>query len=110
MGHAGAFLGAGERSAKGKVKVLEDSGVTIVNHPSKFGEAMKQLLSSQVSNISLDRPEIQLLIQFLRRRALETPPKNAVYIHCEGLLCPEVLQNMLIFGTFTLRNLRAIKC
>ncbi len=53
MGHAGAFLGAGERSAKAKIKLLEDSGVTIVNHPSKSGDGMKQLLSRHVSNLSL---------------------------------------------------------
>lgn len=49
MGHAGAFVGPGERSARAKVKALEDAGVTIVNHPSKFGTRMKELLGSQVS-------------------------------------------------------------
>lgn len=46
MGHAGALIRAGERSAKGKAKVLQDAGVVIVNHPSKFGEGMKQLFDS----------------------------------------------------------------
>lgn len=45
MGHAGAILRAGESSAKVKVQKLEDAGVTIVNHPSRFGEGMKQLLN-----------------------------------------------------------------
>lgn len=49
MGHAGALVGPGERSARAKVKALEDAGVTIVNHPSKFGTGMKELLGSQVS-------------------------------------------------------------
>ena len=57
MGHAGAFVGAGEKKAAGKVRALEDAGVVITNHPSKFGEGMKQLLgngprrSSSVSDL-----------------------------------------------------------
>ena len=44
MGHAGAFTLPGEPDALTKVKHLEDAGVNIVNHPAKFGEAMKTLL------------------------------------------------------------------
>lgn len=47
MGHAGAFVGAGEMTAAGKVRVLEDAGVVTTNHPSKFGEGMKRLLGSE---------------------------------------------------------------
>ncbi|TVY43191.1 Succinate--CoA ligase [ADP-forming] subunit alpha-1, mitochondrial [Lachnellula subtilissima] len=46
MGHAGAFILPGEPDALAKVKRLQDAGVTIVNHPAKFGEAMKTLLGS----------------------------------------------------------------
>ncbi|TVY87373.1 Succinate--CoA ligase [ADP-forming] subunit alpha, mitochondrial, partial [Lachnellula willkommii] len=46
MGHAGAFTLPGEPDALAKVKRLQDAGVTIVNHPAKFGEAMKALLGS----------------------------------------------------------------
>lgn len=55
MGHAGATVRAGEKSAKAKVKALEDAGVVIVNHPSKFGEGMKNLLSigKTISGVSL---------------------------------------------------------
>lgn len=45
MGHAGAFASPGEASAEQKFKVLEDAGVTMVTHPSKFGDVMKRLLS-----------------------------------------------------------------
>lgn len=48
MGHAGAFVGAGEKKAAGKVRALEDAGVVITNHPSKFGDGMKRLLGSEV--------------------------------------------------------------
>ena len=51
MGHAGAFVGAGEKKAAGKVRVLEDAGVVITNHPSKFGEGMKRLLASEAHRI-----------------------------------------------------------
>lgn len=44
MGHAGAFTLSGEPDALTKIKNLEDAGVTIVNHPEKFGDAMKLLL------------------------------------------------------------------
>ena len=44
MGHAGAFVDAGEKKAAGKVRALEDAGVVTTNHPSKFGEEMKRLL------------------------------------------------------------------
>jgi len=44
MGHAGAFVLPTEPDALTKIKCLEDAGVTIVNHPAKFGDAMKILL------------------------------------------------------------------
>ena len=47
MGHAGALVRAGERSAKAKIKLLEDAGVTMVHHPSNFGQGMKNLLESR---------------------------------------------------------------
>ena len=46
MGHAGAFMLPGEPDALTKIKHLQDAGVTIVNHPAKFGDAMKTLLSN----------------------------------------------------------------
>ena len=56
MGHAGAFVDAGEKKAAGKVRALEDAGVVTTNHPSKFGEEMKRLLgieSSRRSSVSV---------------------------------------------------------
>lgn len=46
MGHAGAFVLPGEPDAPAKIKALSDAGVTIVNHPAKFGDAMKTLLGN----------------------------------------------------------------
>lgn len=44
MGHAGAFTLPGEPDALTKIQHLERAGVNIVNHPAKFGDAMKELL------------------------------------------------------------------
>jgi succinyl-CoA synthetase alpha subunit len=46
MGHAGAFTLPGEPDALTKIKHLEDAGVKMVNHPAKFGDAMKTLLGN----------------------------------------------------------------
>ena len=45
MGHAGAWTGRGEKGATEKYKILQDVGVTMVDHPENFGETMKTLLS-----------------------------------------------------------------
>ena len=45
MGHAGAFSAPGEGSALDKIKALEKAGAVMTDHPSKFGGAMKALLS-----------------------------------------------------------------
>jgi succinyl-CoA synthetase alpha subunit len=45
MGHAGAWTGTGEKTATEKLKILQDVGVTMVDHPEKFGQVMKTLLS-----------------------------------------------------------------
>ncbi|GAD98669.1 CoA-ligase [Paecilomyces variotii No. 5] len=54
MGHAGAWAAPGEPDARTKYKALQDAGAVLVNHPEKFGEGMKALLSS-----SSRRPSIQ---------------------------------------------------
>lgn len=46
MGHAGAWVAPGEPDAREKLKLLVDAGAVPVNHPEKFGEGMKTLLSS----------------------------------------------------------------
>lgn len=45
MGHAGAWTGIGEGTAESKYKALENAGVTMVDHPAKFGSVMKGLLA-----------------------------------------------------------------
>lgn len=45
MGHAGAWVGIGEGTAEAKYRALEDAGVTMVDHPAKFGTVMKDILA-----------------------------------------------------------------
>lgn len=52
MGHAGAFWLPGEPTAKQKVNALVAEGVTMVNHPAKFGEALKHRLGLKSRNFS----------------------------------------------------------
>ena len=56
MGHAGALVRAGEKSAKAKIQALTGAGVVMVNHPSKFGEGMKPLLNRYQSECTVGTP------------------------------------------------------
>ncbi|KAF7309275.1 Succinyl-CoA ligase subunit alpha [Mycena indigotica] len=47
MGHAGAWPALGEPTADEKFHALERAGVTMVDHPVKFGRVMKGLLSGK---------------------------------------------------------------
>ncbi|KAF2405065.1 succinyl-CoA synthetase-like protein [Trichodelitschia bisporula] len=47
MGHAGAWAGPGQASAAEKQRVLEEAGVVMVDHPTKFGGLMKTLLAQR---------------------------------------------------------------
>lgn len=51
MGHAGAWTGIGEGTAESKYKALENAGVTMVDHPAKFGGVMKNLLAKSGRNV-----------------------------------------------------------
>lgn len=58
MGHAGAWAAPGEATAEQKIKILEEAGVTVVDHPEKLGPAMKKRLAarSQTSAQSASSP------------------------------------------------------
>lgn len=51
MGHAGAWTGIGEGTSESKYKALESAGVTMVDHPAKFGNVMKDILSKSGRNV-----------------------------------------------------------
>ncbi|KAF2658760.1 succinyl-CoA ligase-like protein subunit alpha [Lophiostoma macrostomum CBS 122681] len=50
MGHAGAWTGLGEGTTESKYKALEKAGVTMVDHPAKFGGVMKDILAQSGRN------------------------------------------------------------
>ncbi|KAK3695238.1 succinyl-CoA synthetase-like protein [Podospora appendiculata] len=54
MGHAGAFTAVGEPDARTKIAALEDAGVTMVNHPAKFGGVLKAILGGETSHTRRD--------------------------------------------------------
>lgn len=51
MGHAGAWTGLGEGTAESKFRALESAGVTMVDHPAKFGGVMKDILAKSGRNV-----------------------------------------------------------
>jgi succinyl-CoA synthetase alpha subunit len=51
MGHAGAWVGLGEGTAESKLKALENAGVTMVDHPAKFGVVVKEMLAKSGRNV-----------------------------------------------------------
>lgn len=50
-GHAGAWTGLGEGTSEVKYRALEAAGVTMVDHPAKFGGVMKDILSQSGRNV-----------------------------------------------------------
>ena len=50
-GHAGAWTGLGEGTSEAKYRALEAAGVTMVDHPAKFGGVMKDILAKSGCNV-----------------------------------------------------------
>jgi succinyl-CoA synthetase alpha subunit len=50
-GHAGAWTGLGEGTSESKYRALEAVGVTMVDHPAKFGGVMKDILAKSGRNV-----------------------------------------------------------
>ncbi|KAE8376303.1 succinyl-CoA synthetase-like protein [Aspergillus bertholletiae] len=76
MGHAGAWTAIGEPDAHAKYQALERAGAVMVNHPEKFGEGMKALLSSRPrdqNTTSTGTPTQKRGLHTMRRVTL---PKN----------------------------------
>ncbi|KAF1846626.1 succinyl-CoA ligase subunit alpha [Cucurbitaria berberidis CBS 394.84] len=65
MGHAGAWTGLGEGTSESKYRALESAGVTMVDHPAKFGGVMKDLLAKSGRNVK----KIASLPQAQQRRS-----------------------------------------
>lgn len=44
MGHAGAIIGGSDDTAAAKMKIMQDSGITVVDSPADIGKTMYKLL------------------------------------------------------------------
>ncbi|KAH0299142.1 succinyl-CoA synthetase-like protein, partial [Aureobasidium melanogenum] len=91
MGHAGAWAGVGEPTAEEKYKILQDAGVTMVDHPEKFGNVMKGLLKQAGKDVS----KIQQSAAANQRRGMHTMRQ----------LRPRITSQASKFGTSQQRNL-----
>ena len=45
MGHAGAIISGGKGGAKEKIKIMEESGITVSKLPSEIGKTLINKLS-----------------------------------------------------------------
>ncbi|KAI4729234.1 succinyl-CoA ligase subunit alpha [Aureobasidium sp. EXF-10728] len=68
MGHAGAWAGVGEATAEEKYKILQNAGVTMVDHPEKFGNVVKGLLKQAGKDVN----KIQQSAAANQRRGMHT--------------------------------------
>ncbi|KAK8088216.1 hypothetical protein PG997_003177 [Apiospora hydei] len=72
MGHAGAFALPGEPDASAKAKALEDAGVAVINHPSRFGPVLKTLLSGSQTQSGNGIASLRATAAMQQRRTLHT--------------------------------------
>ena len=63
MGHAGALVTThGNTNAAEKIDTLEAAGVVMVDHPSKFGASMKELLHIKNQASTTVSPDIIMIM------------------------------------------------
>ncbi|KAJ8108772.1 hypothetical protein OPT61_g7941 [Boeremia exigua] len=73
-GHAGAWTGLGEGTSEVKYRALEAAGVTMVDHPAKFGGVMKDILARSGRTVeTFERPAAQA------RRAYHTSARRPAW-------------------------------
>ncbi|KAF1992834.1 succinyl-CoA ligase-like protein subunit alpha [Amniculicola lignicola CBS 123094] len=81
MGHAGAWTGLGEGTSESKYKALENAGVTMVDHPAKFGGVMKGLLAKSgrsVKKIEQSPAQAQQRRSYHTSRAPKRPSLSTI--------------------------------
>jgi succinyl-CoA synthetase alpha subunit len=93
MGHAGAFTIPGEPDAQTKIRALQGAGVTMVDHPAKFGEAIKRRLEAQSSLQTTQSPftgtQRRNFHTLLRRPSQLHPQPSPIAIQKRTIYLPE---------------------
>ncbi|KAI1081720.1 succinyl-CoA synthetase-like protein [Whalleya microplaca] len=74
MGHAGAIALPGEPSAIEKIEALKASGAGIINHPSRFGPVLKNMLSG----VTPSGPGVAASSNVSQRRGIHTVARRPV--------------------------------
>jgi len=77
MGHAGAFVLPGEADAVEKIKALTEAGATIINHPEKFGGALKARLNESKDKLPPQDRSTGPFTTGSQRRSLHTAVRRA---------------------------------
>ncbi|KKY28666.1 putative succinylligase alpha-chain [Phaeomoniella chlamydospora] len=88
MGHAGAWATPGEPTAREKIEILEQADVVVVDHPEKFGDGMKTLLTniSNTKGSAFGTTQKRGFHSMQKRatlgtsRAQESPPSRSLHI------------------------------
>ncbi|KAK8055286.1 succinyl-CoA synthetase alpha subunit [Apiospora rasikravindrae] len=90
MGHAGAFALPGEPDASAKSKALEDAGVAVINHPSRFGPVLKTLLSGSQILSGNAIASLKATAPMQQRRTLHTSAvKRPLHRPCPQKVSPK---------------------
>ena len=77
MGHAGAWAAPGEADAAQKIRILEDAGVRVVDHPEKLGREMKKLLAERTT-LTSQKPSSSSASQRRSLHTLRSRPRLSV--------------------------------
>lgn len=78
MGHAGAFTLLGEPDASTKIEALKAAGVTMVHHPSKFGDALKARLQARVGGAQQSYKGAKGVAQQRGLHTATRPPRHSL--------------------------------
>ncbi|KAL2818998.1 succinyl-CoA synthetase-like protein [Aspergillus cavernicola] len=98
MGHAGAWTAPGDPGPEEKYKALERAGAVMVNHPEKFGEGMKTLLSGRSSSLGSGKRGLHTMRRATpqsRRVSLQKTQARTLYIKQFQAL--DILKENVIF-------------
>ena len=80
MGHAGAFARVTREHANKRFMALREAGVILTNHPSKFGNMMKQMLE-ELNPVEGHEPAVEDHVKVMARTKVGVQPNQKRGIH-----------------------------